>query len=1064
MSTSASVPGTAYSLEQEIRFGIVMFGGVSLAIYMNGISQEMLRMVRATAGDDGAPLLPDSVLAGTERVYRKLGQILFHGRKPGDPPPADLSTTPVRTRFVIDILSGTSAGGINAIFLAKALANNQSLKSLTQTWRVEADLKTLLNDKGSEPGKYPTNTPKRSLLNSRRMYGLLVAAMKEMSEEQPGRALAEEIDLFVTATDLNGVISPISLADEVIEERVHKADFHFVYSKTRAGLPNDFTPEYDDMLAFAARSTSSFPLAFEPVRPVDANPVAPGFTAKLGASTRADVYRQFFLQLKDSSLLDPAQRSLADGGYLQNKPFSFVIDTIRYRTADLPVARKLLYVDPFPERFSAGGQIQFDFVENTLLAASTLPRYQTIREDLDRLQAFNMAVQKGRDLMEEIETSEEFRHNDCTSSSGTVKYPERTLTSMLEQRGVCYLGYHRMRVSWVTWDLALLVSRLFGFRDDSAELIAIRDLLHCWRTDVYHPNGEPARDGGERRLTENRFLADFDFDYRMRRIDHLRKRIDETLAALRQESAGFESAGFIPGSYKVPLPPREGALQWLHQFRADVIAARRELVKARERLWLLYACQPLDPALKEFREQLANTILSSGLDAQHFEWILQPVSDDAIQERADDLYDPEARRVSALSLLNRKSGGARQTILSPPTGVRAAFRAAAGQLASELRKPFSDSSQLVYRMLRAPLPSHGLTGLRDFLLREYENFDCRDVYLFACVQDHQAGEGVPVEVYRVSPLETWLRTRSSPDGSDKLAGTAVMAFGGFLSAEWRDNDILWGRLDGTDRLIRSLLPDDADRTLCEALIAEATETILDDDFHLNGCDGLLGRLAEYVRIELQKHKVEISAQKALDYFSQDSKFNPRIMVPIISAIRKSATLTAVFEEIYEKPGPPPVETQVEYIRRSLDVFSSMLQGLDDYPGVLKTAGRYIGSVSSVCTRFVEFSLGNSLLNGLFIRWLLWLYSTEILLIAIGFIYSPVKAVGWVAFGVTVLIHAVSSMIGRRLGRPGSQGFISAIGAVVFLVVLLLLLEWIFHFHLTVQVNPTVGSVWRRLHL
>jgi len=41
------------------------------------------------------------------------------------------------------------------------------------------------------------------------------------------------------------------------------------------------------------------------------------------------------------------KRPLADGGYLNNKPFSFAIETIRSRQSDLPVRRKLLYLDPF---------------------------------------------------------------------------------------------------------------------------------------------------------------------------------------------------------------------------------------------------------------------------------------------------------------------------------------------------------------------------------------------------------------------------------------------------------------------------------------------------------------------------------------------------------------------------------------------------------------------------------------------------------------------------------------------------------------------------------------------
>ena len=36
----------------------------------------------------------------------------------------------LRTRFVVDILSGSSAGGINGIFLAKALAHGEPVDAL----------------------------------------------------------------------------------------------------------------------------------------------------------------------------------------------------------------------------------------------------------------------------------------------------------------------------------------------------------------------------------------------------------------------------------------------------------------------------------------------------------------------------------------------------------------------------------------------------------------------------------------------------------------------------------------------------------------------------------------------------------------------------------------------------------------------------------------------------------------------------------------------------------------------------------------------------------------------
>ena len=47
----------AMDYRAEIRFGVVMYGGVSLAIYINGVTNEMYELARATPRnlDGGAP-------------------------------------------------------------------------------------------------------------------------------------------------------------------------------------------------------------------------------------------------------------------------------------------------------------------------------------------------------------------------------------------------------------------------------------------------------------------------------------------------------------------------------------------------------------------------------------------------------------------------------------------------------------------------------------------------------------------------------------------------------------------------------------------------------------------------------------------------------------------------------------------------------------------------------------------------------------------------------------------------------------------------------------------------
>src|SRR5918993_5378344 len=57
---------------RETRFAVVMYGGVSLAIYINGVAQELLRLGRATAveedGDDFRVKNPTAV----EKLYRDM--------------------------------------------------------------------------------------------------------------------------------------------------------------------------------------------------------------------------------------------------------------------------------------------------------------------------------------------------------------------------------------------------------------------------------------------------------------------------------------------------------------------------------------------------------------------------------------------------------------------------------------------------------------------------------------------------------------------------------------------------------------------------------------------------------------------------------------------------------------------------------------------------------------------------------------------------------------------------------------------------------------------------------
>ena len=432
MSTSDLYP--PFRPEQEVRLAVVMYGGVSLAIYIHGVAQELLSLVRATAperpfraaedspevgGRGQAALLsaaadapPGRRLRGAEAVYRKLGQLLPRAAGPASPPTAPPAGDSIRTRFVVDILSGTSAGGINGIFLAKSLAANRPMDALRRLWVEEGDLAKLINDGRSyadEVGDLRRQDPPASLLNSQRMYAklLLALARMDLGPEPPETPFVDELDLFVTATDIDGLPLELLQGDVTVSERRHKNVFHFRYARGDDGSPaNDFGADVNPFLAFAARSTSSFPFAFEPMALGDIDEVLdlavfaqPEFERlRFPRADHPDWSRFYEAYLRDSDRPPKPFQAVAfgDGGYLDNKPFTHAIAALKRRRADFLVDRKLVYVEPAPEHPERDPRRNSkpNTLENIFAALLELPHYETIREDLESVEELNRLVDR----------------------------------------------------------------------------------------------------------------------------------------------------------------------------------------------------------------------------------------------------------------------------------------------------------------------------------------------------------------------------------------------------------------------------------------------------------------------------------------------------------------------------------------------------------------------------------------------------------------------------------------------------------------------------------------------
>jgi patatin-related protein len=354
LSPLASAAGRASTV--ELRLAVVFDGGVSLAIYEHGVAKELQHLiVAARCWDDVA----------TGQVDRAEARARLTGTQPFyfDALANRAATQPVSV--VIDVISGTSAGGINGVCLAKGLAGNRTQDPITRVWLENGDLGKLAHR--FLPGlrgalmdaaiALPSHAFSAgwSPLRGDLMAVWLVDALSQMDStgasgdgDAPETLLPADhsLDLFVTATDLNGLPRTVPSRDGGPGEHdyTHRKVFHYA-------TPDRFGPEDNFGLAFAARCTSSFPGAFAPNQLqhfFDVVKSRPGVAPNASQAFIDDQLREYTLAGKD-----PASTPYGDGGLLDNSPFDHVIAAIAAKSAQTRVDRRILHIEPDPGTWGA---------------------------------------------------------------------------------------------------------------------------------------------------------------------------------------------------------------------------------------------------------------------------------------------------------------------------------------------------------------------------------------------------------------------------------------------------------------------------------------------------------------------------------------------------------------------------------------------------------------------------------------------------------------------------------------------------------------------------------------
>ena len=324
-------------IRKEIRICTVMYGGVSLAIYMNGVAREFYDLVRGRGMWGLLKLLTDTDIA-------------------------------------VDITSGTSAGGINGLYLSYALCNELEFNALADMWREKGDIRKLLQK--------PDDKNVNSLINSTYMRDELEHAFLNMKNINTVSEIAptttEELDCFIAVTRFDGHTWEIKdYREKPITLKSYKGNIHLKHRKKRK---ENFSSKREEgipakILAQIARATSSFPFAFEAERlnskELKNNPWA-------GKSPLNENEEAWFI----------------DGGVINNRNFEPALKEIYRRHANHPVDRLLFYVEPDPadKQDKPPAHEGPNVLQTAVAALSGIPTYESIAEDIEDLNEHNKKI------------------------------------------------------------------------------------------------------------------------------------------------------------------------------------------------------------------------------------------------------------------------------------------------------------------------------------------------------------------------------------------------------------------------------------------------------------------------------------------------------------------------------------------------------------------------------------------------------------------------------------------------------------------------------------------------
>ena len=631
-------------------------------------------------------------------------------------------------------------------------------KEFGDIWRESGDINKLLRPLKKENNQIDVN----SLLNGEGYYQEeLFKAFEKAGNKQESAPDGEwysefnELDLFITGTDVLGRIhQTFDNTGKVIEIKDHRCIFQLKYREDQDVGDPFSTKDADTQKALAklCRITSCFPLAF-PVVPVE-----------IKSDNKVDNKLQEWGKLLRNRLLpqEPPKEGykiyFVDGGVLDNRPFSYTTEAMYYRTADRPVNRQLFYLDPNPESFVNSSKFTemeqptvWEVITGSLIS---LPRYESIGKDLQQIKDINDKIRRYNLLLKSVD---EEVHEQTTEAKN--RYWRCRLVSL------------RDSILFVIFDNQYFI----GKEQEQEELLEKSATLLT----QFINNLEEIKNREETLNSLAQNIENLDLQYAIRKHNFLSSQIYSLMSdAITKDTDNIAKY--------TELKNLANKITWLLELLKVIDQVVKEVIKSepvRQKFYQLITeeeednnQQSVNLKRKKIYDYLL-TLLRLILDSQD----LADVTVENLKELDFDKIGSIRRQLrDKVKVMDLDQDWEALTITKGETILEKIEQAAA--------KLLTEQSENI-----------------EPVIGKFEKFQLIDqvIYPYQYLSDIQNKN--LIKLVRISPNDADKGFGKDKGLKEKLAGDQFRAFGGFFKKSWRSNDILWGRLDGVNRIVDGLL-------------------------------------------------------------------------------------------------------------------------------------------------------------------------------------------------------------------------------------------------------------------